>query len=785
MSVAHLAAFLVLASFAGEAVATAALMLVPSASPLVQLFVHAATFATVIVLTCYIALFKPMIDRLAELTTANEGLIENQQTLRTRIREQDEAVATTQSQLRESITQLDAALNNMRQGLCMYDARSRLVLCNEQYRRMYGLSPEAVRPGTSYREVLREQTEADNFHQDPDMYVASIHSAIASGEPMEHLVTLKHATIRLVIHPLSNGGWVATHEDVTAQRRAEAELANTRNFLDTVIEHVPATILVKDAQTFRYVLLNQAGVEFFGLPREEILGRAAHDFFPKHVADKVLARDLELLAVGTQTFHDDHAIHGEGQGNRQVATKRLVIRGTDGEPRYLLGVIEDITDRKRAEAQIVHLAHHDALTGLPNRAAFQKRLAEALDEGTARGRAVAIMCIDLDRFKEVNDVYGHAAGDAMLKEVTARLQASAGGAFIARLGGDEFTILVTDGPQPASALAIATRLSRIFDEDVVIDGHELRVGLSIGVAVFPNDGPDVTTLLNNADAALYRAKADGRGTVRFYEPEMDTRLRERRAMQQELRAAIPNGQLGLHYQPLAAAGGEIIGFEALARWNHPTRGVVPPDVFIPLAEESSLIISIGEWILREACREAASWPRPLHIAVNISPVQFRHGDLARLIHTVLLDTGLAPQRLEIEITESVLVGDFSRAVAVLRRLKGLGVRISMDDFGTGYSSLSYLQSFPFDKIKIDRAFISNVERNVQSASIVRAMIGLGRGLQVPVVAEGVETPEQLDFLMHEECNEVQGYLLGRPAPISEYADILGYPAPRLPKAALN
>jgi len=318
----------------------------------------------------------------------------------------------------------------------------------------------------------------------------------------------------------------------------------------------------------------------------------------------------------------------------------------------------------------------------------------------------------------------------------------------------------------------------LFRSDLDIDGHKLRIGLSIGVALFPGDAAEATGLLNNADAALYRAKADGRGTVRFFEPEMDTQLRERRAMQQELRSAIANGQLSLHYQPLAEAGGDIIGFEALARWNHPTRGTVPPDVFIPIAEESSLIISMGEWILREACREAASWPKPLHIAVNLSPVQFRHGDLAQVIHGILLETGLAPSRLEIEITESVLIGDFSRAVSVLRRLKSLGVRISMDDFGTGYSSLSYLQSFPFDKIKIDRAFISNVERNNQSASIVRAVIGLGRGLKVPVVAEGVETREQLDFLLQEECDEVQGFLLGRPRPIADYAEILGRPAAR-------
>ena len=390
-------------------------------------------------------------------------------------------------------------------------------------------------------------------------------------------------------------------------------------------------------------------------------------------------------------------------------------------------------------------------------------------------KTFAVLSIDLDRFKEVNDVFGHATGDTLLCEAGRRLREAAGGAFLARFGGDEFALIVADGAQPSEA--VAERLLQAMSTDIAAGDQSVHVGLSIGVAVYPSDGADATALMANADAALYRAKAAGRGTIRFFEAHMDERLRERRALQHELHAAIDNEELTLYYQPQARIGGETIGFEALVRWNHPVRGVVPPGTFIPLAEESNLIDDMGVWILREACREAASWPTPLTVAVNLSPIQFRHGDLPSLVHAILLETGLAPQRLELEITEGVLINDFTRAVSILRRLKALGVSIAMDDFGTGYSSLSYLQSFPFDKIKIDRTFISNLTENHYSATIVRAVIGLGRGLHLPVLAEGVETAAQLEFLARESCDEVQGYHIGRPAPIEQYAAMVGRKAP--------
>jgi diguanylate cyclase (GGDEF)-like protein len=380
--------------------------------------------------------------------------------------------------------------------------------------------------------------------------------------------------------------------------------------------------------------------------------------------------------------------------------------------------------------------------------------------------------MDLDGFKEVNDVYGHAVGDAMLRQTADRLSAAADGIFVARPGGDEFTIIADNNDQ-SSIAKLADRLLAAFADDFELDGHRVRQALSIGVAVYPVDGTDGETLMKNADAALYRAKAEAPGSIQFFEAKMATRLRERTALQTDLRLAIERNELLLHYQPQLKITGEIIGFEALARWHSPKRGMLPPGEFIPLAEESSLILLIGEWVLREACREAASWAKPLRISVNVSPIQFSRGDLPRLVHSVLLESGLAPGRLELEITEGVLIDDFSRAVSILRRLKSLGVQIVLDDFGTGYSSLSYLHAFPFDKIKIDRTFISDLESNRHSIAIVRAVINLGRNLKMSILAEGVESKSQHAFLLQEGCDEVQGYLTGRPLPIAEYAKLVG------------
>ncbi|AND88085.1 MULTISPECIES: putative bifunctional diguanylate cyclase/phosphodiesterase [Bradyrhizobium] len=559
-----------------------------------------------------------------------------------------------------------------------------------------------------------------------------------------------------------------THDEV------EQDLLRTREFLDTIVENIPIAVFAKCAKDSRYILLNRAGEDYYGLPREQMLGRTPEEIFPADVARVVNEQDRRVVDTGEPMFLEGHLLEvGVNGHDRVVNSRKLLIRDGNGTPQYVVGVIEDVTEQLASQARISHLAHHDALTDLPNRSAFNAELDERLELAQEALTSFAVLSLDLDRFKEVNDVFGHPVGDMLMRAAADRLAAEADGAFVARIGGDEFMILMPDNARREDMLTLAERLVEVIGKELEIDDYLSQVGVSVGIAVYPDDGVDAATLLANADSALYRAKREGRARVRFFESETDQELRDRRLLQHDLRQALEQNQFLVHFQPQARMDGEVIGFEALLRWNHPTRGFVPPDRFIPLAEENGLIVQIGEWVLREACREAASWPRPLQVAVNLSPVQVQAGDLERSIHQILLETGLAPTRLEVEITEGVLIGDFTRALNLLRRLKALGIRIAMDDFGTGYSSLSYLQSFPFDKIKIDRSFISNLEATPQSAEIVRAVLSLAHALNIPVIAEGVETEAQRAFLAREACEEMQGYLVGRPDLIERYLDLVG------------
>ena len=426
---------------------------------------------------------------------------------------------------------------------------------------------------------------------------------------------------------------------------------------------------------------------------------------------------------------------------------------------------EDITEKRQTELKIEHMAHHDSLTNLANRVRLNERLDQALAQSGDR-QSVAVHHLDLDRFKAVNDTFGHHAGDNLLKIVAGRLRDLVRGCdTIARMGGDEFVIVQAPISGPVEATALAERMIAAIGEPVMIDGHQAGVGASVGIAVGPGDGPSPEKLLRNADLALYRAKADGRGTFRFFEAGMDEHMLTRLAMEQDLRKALPSGEFELYYQPVVnLQSGAISGFEALIRWNHPQRGLISPATFIPLAEETGFIVPMGEWVIRQACLTAAQWPDHLHVAVNISASQFRNTGLMQVIVNSLAASGLSPTRLEIEITETVLLQDKEATLAILHQLRALGIRIAMDDFGTGYSSLTYLQSFPFDKIKIDRSFVKDITENAGSLNIVRAVASLANGMGMTATAEGVETNEQLDRITAEGCTEMQGYLFSRPLP---------------------
>jgi diguanylate cyclase len=541
--------------------------------------------------------------------------------------------------------------------------------------------------------------------------------------------------------------------DIRDHRRSELETDRMRDLADASVEG----LLVCDGDMI--VSVNRSFSSLTGLTTADLAGKTLESCFPDQVAR------AELLARPNQPVEMDLR-HSDGS----LTPVELILRPIvfAGRPHHVVAV-RDLKARKDAEEHIYFLAHHDALTSLPNRSNFNARIDQEIAALTT-GNRLAVLCLDLDRFKEVNDLFGHAAGDKVLQLVASRVSAVLGERqMLARLGGDEFAILMPDVANPAAAGRFAETILEALRAPGSSDPADSHIATSIGIAICPDDASNRQSLLSHADTALYRAKTEGRNTYRFFEAKMGAEVRERRLIEHDLRLAMARDELRLSYQPQHdAKSGNVVGFEALLRWKHPTRGEISPGIFIPIAEETGAILPIGDWVLRTACREAASWPQPLKIAVNVSAVQLYNASFFQELHQVLIETGLSPRRLEIEITETALVRDFNRALAMLRQIKGLGVAIAMDDFGTGYSSLSNLRAFPFDRIKIDRSFIKSVNSNGQAATIVRAVLGLGRGLGLPVLAEGVETGEELQFLKDEMCDEVQGYLLGRPAAIDSF-----------------
>jgi diguanylate cyclase (GGDEF)-like protein len=553
-------------------------------------------------------------------------------------------------------TLLYTVLDNMAQGVLMFDADARLVFCNRQYIEMYGLSPDAAKPGCSLLDLLNRRLEAQTFSGDPQEYIAELTEKIAEGRTFGNVVSSGDGrAISIVNKPLCGGGWLATHEDVT--------------------------------------------------------------------------------------------------------------------------------ERRRAEEQIAHMARHDALTDLPNRVLLRERLEHELKR-VKRGENLAVLCLDLDHFKSINDTLGHPIGDELLKLVADRLRGCTREPdTIARLGGDEFAIIMTQMHQPEDAAILARRIRESIIKPYQVDGHQIVSDISIGISIAPIDGAEPDLLLKNADMALYGAKGDGRGIYRFFEAEMDKRMKERRDLEMDLRQALNKGEFALHYQPLVnLQTNEITAFEALLRWNHPQRGLISPADFVPIAEETGLIVPIGEWVLRTACKETANWPEHVKVAVNLSPAQLKSKNLVPMIVNALSDCGMRADRLQLEITETMLMQNTFATLATLHQLRNLGVQIAMDDFGTGYSSLSYLRSFPFDKIKIDRSFIQDLSKGVEPRAIVHAVAGLAKCLNMISTAEGVETQQQLATLQAAGCTEMQGYLFSRARPADKVRELFEPQAAKVAEA---
>ncbi len=676
---------------------------------------------------------------------------------------------------------LDTALNNMTQGLVLYDASGHIVICNQRYIDMYKLSTEVVKPGCHFYDLIRHRKATGSFDGDVDAFCSNIERNVARGEVTHSILQSAGRSVLIVNKPLAQGGWVATIEDITERQNLEQERDRNYAFLHQIIDHIPSQITVKDARDRRYLLANRVAEAQFGLSRAAIVGKTAVDLFPRAAADKIALDDDRALQSADGLFLDEHPWESPGLGHRFLTSKRIGIQDQTGDGRYIVNVVDDVTERRRANEKIAHLAHYDALTDLPNRVLFRDQIEREL-QNTSRGEQFALLYIDIDEFKGINDSLGHHVGDELLKTVAARIRSCIRDTdLIARLGGDEFAVIQTAVGNITDVVEFVTRIHDAIRQPYQCLGHQLSTDASIGIALAPQDGTDLDQLIKNADLAMYAAKADGRRTHRFFEPAMDASAKARLTMEQDLRQALADGGFEIHYQPLVnLRHNEVTGCEALLRWRHPERGMISPAEFIPVAEDTGLINELGEWVLRTACAEAASWPDHIRIAVNVSPVQLKCQTLALKIIGALAASGLPASRLEIEITEAVLIRDDEAALAILHQLRVIGVRIALDDFGTGYSSLSYLKRFPFDKIKIDRCFISDIAEIDGSSAIVQAVVNIAAARNMTTTAEGVETLEQQELLRTLGCTEMQGYLFSAAKPGPEVRKLFG---PRPERAA--
>jgi len=547
-------------------------------------------------------------------------------------------------------------------------------------------------------------------------------------------------------------------------------LDETKQFLNSIIENIPVSVVVKDAATRKYILVNRAFENMVEMPRCDLLGRTVFDIFRAKDAAFMDRTDTEAAKTVNDTHYKEYEVEKPKGGERIQGTRRIVVRDDSGEPKYLIAVIDDITERKRVEHRIAYLAHHDGLTGLVNRTALLQKIEEAGARSRRLGEAFSVLLLDLDRFKQVNDSMGHPVGDRLLCEVAARLKGLLRETdVLARLGGDEFAIIQAgDAGSERAAAALAGRVIACIGRPFVIDGVEITVGTSIGIALAPEHHGASDELLKMADLALYCAKAAGRNGFRFFDPQMSAVASARQQIESDLRRAIQQNELEVHYQPIIdCKTGKISSAEALVRWRHPVKGLIYPDSFIPIAEETGLITLIGDRVLRAACAQAAAWPIDVRVAVNLSVIQIQKPNCVAVVMLALAESGLSPERLEIEITETALIESAAECLPALRQFKDLGITIVLDDFGTGYSSLSQLAMFPFDRIKIDKSFTQNMTKRSECAAIISATLTLAQSLDIATTAEGVETADQYRLLRLSGVTSLQGYFFKRPVRAEE------------------
>jgi diguanylate cyclase (GGDEF)-like protein/PAS domain S-box-containing protein len=698
------------------------------------------------------------------------------------VRKRAEAEAAI-AEARKSHERLREAIDILPQGIVFLDADGRYILWNKKYAEIYSRSSDLFEPGARLEDTIRIGVERGDYPEAIGREEEWIAERLARlYQPgARHEQTLADGRCILIEERLTeDGGIIGLRVDITELKQREASFR-------LLFDSNPAPMIVCAPDDERILGVNDAAVEHYGYSRAE---------FEKLTIRSIQAFEAEPPWAGNRTDDEQTARtwkHIKADGtliDLAIYSRQLVY---NDQPAVLLALM-DMTERKRAEARLAFMAQHDGLTGLPNRNLLRQHMDEVLVHTRRSAEKAAVLVLGLDNFKAVNDSLGHGIGDKLLRGVAKRLRSTLREEdTLARLNSDEFAIMQSGLTRPEDAVLLSRRLLEAIGEPYLLDGHSVVIGASIGIAMAPGDGDESEKLLKNADLALSRAKNDSRGTFSFFEPEMDARAQSRRKIEIDLRDAIQNDLLRPYYQPLIdLSTGRITGFEALVRWPHAERGMVSPAEFIPVAEETGLINALGGLMLLRACTDAALWPDDVRVAVNLSPAQFRVGNLLSLVMDALKQSGLPARRLELEITETLLLEKSSEVLATLHALRALGVRISMDDFGTGYSSLSYLRSFPFDKIKIDQSFVRDLASNPDAQAIVRSIISLGMGLGVTITAEGVETEAELSCLRSEGCHEGQGFLFSRARPNAEIIGLLqaqrgvDFPAPAEPgeKAAL-